>query len=139
MEICVITDYWFSYGLFTNFSIFLIDNVLELIHDNSVFLEEFIMIWFFGSLVIIQIALWIYLITKKKYTVLITTGLIGIFSIWSYVDAYLKYIYLNPCEGIDGCVNETGMIFIILTIIMSISILISMGFFISDRYNSKPA
>ena len=95
------------------------------------------MIWFFGLLVVVQIALWVYFIIKKKYVVLITTGLIGIFSIWSYVDAYMKYIYTDPCEGIDGCMNETGMIFIFLTILMLLSTLFSLFVFIMNRYKIK--
>jgi hypothetical protein len=84
-----------------------------------------------------QISLWVYFITKKKYGVLISTGLLGVFSIWSYVDAYMKYIYIDPCEGIDGCMNETGMIFILLTILMLLSTLVSLFVFIMDRYKIK--
>lgn len=95
------------------------------------------MIWFFSLVVAAQIALWVYFITKKKYGVLISTGLLGVFSIWSYVDAYMKYIYIDPCEGIDGCMNETGMIFILLTILMLLSTLVSLFVFIMDRYKIK--
>jgi hypothetical protein len=111
--------------------------MIKLLQVSTAFFEEHIMIWPFGALTIIQIVLWVYFITKKKYAVLITTGLIGIFSIWSYVDAYLKYIYFNPCEGIERCMNETGMIFVVLFIIMLISILISLLVFIADCYNFK--
>jgi len=95
------------------------------------------MIWFFGLIVIIQIVLWIYFIVKKKYAVLIASGLLGVFSIWSYVDAYIKYIYIDPCEGMDGCMNETGMVFVLLTILMLLSTLVSLLVFIMDRYNIK--
>lgn len=95
------------------------------------------MIWFFGFTVIIQIVLWIFFIIKKKYGVLIASGLLGIFSICSYVDAYMKYIYIDPCEGIDGCMNETGMIFVLLTILMLLSTFISLFVYIKDRCNIK--
>ena len=98
---------------------------------------EMNMVWFFGLLGMIQMVLWMYFIRKKKYSVLIGTGILGIFSIWSYVDAYYKYIYINPCEGIDGCMNETGMIFVLLTILMLISTFISLIVFIMDRYHTK--
>ncbi len=95
------------------------------------------MIWFFGLMVIIQIALWIYFVKRKKYGVLFITGLIGIFSIWFYIDAYMKYIYVNPCEGIDDCMNESGMIFVLLNALMLLSIIITLFIFFIDRYNIK--
>jgi hypothetical protein len=91
--------------------------------------------WFFGLIAIIQIILWIYFILNKKYLALITTGLLGVFSIWSYLNAYIKYIYNDPCYGIEGCMNETGMIFVILTILILISTLVSLFVFIIERYN----
>ena len=95
------------------------------------------MIWFFGLMVIIQIALWIYFLMKKKYGVLIITGLLGVFSIWSYIDAYMKYIYVDPCEGISGCINETGMIFVLLSLLMLLTVIISSLVFILELYKVK--
>ena len=95
------------------------------------------MIWSFALIVMIQVALWIYLIKKKKLGVLIFTGLLGIFSIWAYIDAYMRYIYVDPCEGVEGCMNETGMIFVALTILMLASTLISLFVFLHDFYKTK--
>jgi len=95
------------------------------------------MIWFFGVLVVIQMIFWVYFTTKKKYITLIATGLLGIFSIWSFIDAYMKYIYVDPCEGIDGCMNETGLIFVLFIILMVMTILISLIVLIIDINNSK--
>ena len=95
------------------------------------------MIWFFSIIVIVQATLWINLIRKKKYGTLIITGLIGIFSIWSYVDAYMKYIFVDPCQGIDGCMNETGIIFVVLTMLVLLSIFISLFVLFLDRYHIK--
>lgn len=95
------------------------------------------MIWPFVLIVMIQVALWIYLIKKNKLGVLFFTGLIGIFSIWAYIDAYLKSIYVDPCEGIEGCMNETGMIFVVLTLFMLASTLISLFVFLNDCYKTK--
>ncbi|MGD9761859.1 MAG: hypothetical protein AB7U52_05480 [Candidatus Izemoplasmatales bacterium] len=95
------------------------------------------MIWFFGLMVIIQIALWIYFLMKKKYGVLIITGLLGVFSIWSYIDAYMKYVYVDPCEGISGCINETGMIFVLLSLVMLLTVIISLFVFILELYKVK--
>jgi len=95
------------------------------------------MIWFFASMAIIQIGLWIYFIIKKKYAILIVSGFLGVFSIWSFVDAYIKYIYFDPCEGIDGCMNETGMIFVLLIFLMFLSTFISLIAFVLDFYKNK--
>lgn len=95
------------------------------------------MIWFFASMAIIQIGLWIYFIIKKKYAILIVSGFLGVFSIWSFVDAYIKYIYFDPCEGIDDCMNETGMIFVLLIFLMLMTTFISLIAFILDFYKNR--
>ena len=93
--------------------------------------------WFFGLLVVIQMGFWIYFAINKKYITLFVTGLLGIFCIWSFIDSYMKYIYVDPCEGIDGCMNETGIIFVLLILLMLMTTLISLTVFIIDKNNPK--
>jgi hypothetical protein len=90
-------------------------------------------IWIFSLLITIQIALWIYFTIHKKYKVLILTGLCGAVCIFLFVDAYLKYIYRDPCEGTEGCFNETGMIFVFLIGFMLLITFISLTAYAKNR------
>lgn len=91
--------------------------------------------WFFGALVIIQIFFWIYFIRAKRNISLVMTGVLGAYCIYSFIDAYLKYVYVDPCAGIDGCMNETGMIFIYTFSLMILIIIVSLCIYLFDRYN----
>lgn len=91
------------------------------------------MIYIFSLIAIVQIVLWIYFIVNRRFGVLITTGLLSGFSIVSYLNAYYKYILNDPCLGSDGCFNETGIIFLLLTALLLLSTLFSLATFIKDR------
>lgn len=96
-------------------------------------MKGFIVIWFFSLLVVIQFVFWVYFILKKKFKAFIFTLISGVFSILLYTNAYLKYVYHDPCEGIDGCFNETGLIFVFIIGLMLLTTLISLTIFIMNR------
>ena len=95
------------------------------------------MILVFSLISLFQIVLWIYIIAKKRFGVLITTGLLGGFSIGLYLNAYYKYILNDPCAAIEGCLNETGIIFILLIALLLLSTLFSLSIFIKDFIRLK--
>lgn len=92
------------------------------------------MIWLLGTFLMIQASMWMYFILHKKYKPFAMTGLLDGLLIWAFIDSYLKYVYVNPCDGIEGdCFNETGMIFIFIIFGMIIMTIVTFYLFIQNK------
>lgn len=97
------------------------------------------MIWIFGILEVIQLLFLVYFIVRKKYFSFTFFTIFDGFILWSFIDAYVKYVSIDPCDGIDdGCMNESGMIFVGILFFMIIMLICSLIFIIGDRMKSRP-